>query len=272
MELIGLYTVHKIDNSADGSAYPVHSHSSHEILMMCGEECGILIGNRRYTIRKNDVAFIFANETHGLITDGGPVEFLAMQFVPRVCESIGIESALDELAAEFGKSGAVFTPDDSVLPAVLSCLKRICDERTETDVNMYFNYINAVLYELCRNAVPKAGKTVKKISAADKNTELLNSVTDYIGSNLNTITDLSFIGRIFHYSNSHVNRIFRSALGVSVWRYITVKRLDLAYNLISDGYSAKDAAIRCGFGDYSVFYKSFVKHFKKSPADLKRQK
>ena len=85
------------------------------------------------------------------------------------------------------------------------------------------------------------------------------------------ISDLSFIGSVFHYSNSRVNRIFRDTLGVSVWQYVTAKKLDLAYNLIAEGYGIKTAASRCGFGDYSVFYKSFVKHFNISPSAVKRR-
>ncbi|MBQ7699019.1 MAG: AraC family transcriptional regulator [Clostridia bacterium] len=74
---------------------------------------------------------------------------------------------------------------------------------------------------------------------------------------------------IFLYSNSHVNRIIRDYLCVPVWQYITAKKLDLAYNLIKEGYSAQIVAAKCGYSDYSVFYKSFVKHFGHSPSLLK---
>ena len=270
MELIGLYTVHKRDKGTDCSAYPIHSHSSYEILMMPRGECSVVIGDTEYTLDRRRAALICSDVTHGLITNGRPFEFLAVQFIPRVCESAALDSLLQALKNSCGECGAVYEIGEQVYPAVASCMQRICDERADTDTSMYFTYIKAILYELLHNSVPVAGVTVRRKNSADAKTILLNAVTDYIGSNLDTITDLSFIESVFHYSNSHVNRIFRSYLGVSVWQYVTVKRLDLAYNLLSDGYDAKTAAIRSGFGDYSVFYKSFVRHFGISPSKIKR--
>ena len=120
------------------------------------------------------------------------------------------------------------------------------------------------------SCIEKSFEKNKKREINDK-VELLNAVTDYIGTNLNMISDLSFIEKVFHYSNSHINRIFRDYLCVSVWQYITAKKLDLAYNLIKDGYTAQIVAAKCGFNDYSVFYKSFVKHFNVSPSEVKRR-
>lgn len=271
MEICGLYTVHKYEKSTDGFSYPVHNHSSHEILVVTKGNCGIVIGDTEYEFGKNDAAFIFENEAHGLLIREAPFEFFAVQFVPRVCKSVALDGALTGLASLCkNKSGAVLTVENTVYPTVISCMRRICEERSDTDTEMYFTYIRAILYELCRNTVQKSGVASDQKNKKNGGAELLNAVTDYIGENLNMISDLSFIEAVFHYSNSHVNRIFRDTLGVSVWQYITAKKLDLAYNLIAEGYSVKTAASRCGFKDYSVFYKSFVKHFNISPSAVKR--
>ncbi len=273
MELIGLYTVHKHDKGTDNSAYPVHSHSSYEILMMIKGEGSVMIGDTEYALDRRRAALIFDGETHGLMPNGKPFEFLAVQFIPRVSEDAALDIPLQTLRASCGGAGgAVYEIGEPVLPAVVSCMRRICDERADTDTGMYFTYVKAILYELLHNSSSVAGVTVRKKNAADAKTILLNAVTDYIGSNLDTISDLSFIESVFHYSNSHVNKIFRSHLGVSVWEYVTLKRLDLAYNLLSDGYDAKTAALNSGFGDYSVFYKSFVRHFGKSPSKIKHER
>ena len=273
MEIYGLYTVHKNEKNADGFSYPVHSHSSHEILIVTKGNCGIVIGDTEYELGKNDAALMFGNEEHGLLIHEAPFEFFAVQFIPRVCEEVALDPMLSSLSAFCGgKSGSALTLNDSVFPAVAACMRRMCDERSDTNTEMYFTYIKSVLYELLHNSTPKAGVAVRRKSATAANTELMNAVTDYIGANLNSIKDLSFIENEFHYSNSHVNRLFRSALGISVWRYITVKRLDMAYNLIADGTDAKRAAEYSGYNDYSVFYKSFVRHFGTSPSMVKKGK
>ena len=267
MEMYGLYTVHKVETSADSFSYPVHSHTSHEILVVTKGRCGIVIGGTEYELGANDVAFMIENESHGLLINEAPFEFFAVQFVPKACKNAELDNVLADLCKS--KSGAVLTVDSSIYPTVVSCMRRICDERSDTNAEMYFTYIKSILYELCNNAVLKDGIAFEHKGKKSGGTELLNAVIDYIGDNLNMISDLSFIESVFHYSNSHVNRLFRDALGTSVWQYITVKKLDLAYNLISEGCNIKTAASRCGFGDYSVFYKSFVKHFKISPSAVK---
>lgn len=271
MELIGVYTVHKNELTSNENSYPVHRHCSHEILMLIKGNCRMLISDAEYALLPGDTVLVFENEVHALLTDGGPVEFLAAQFIPRVCEEAHLDTLLDDISKTYGKNtGAAFTFKENVLPAVSANMRRICDERAETDVNMYFTYIRSVLYELAHNATLKKGVDLSKNSAYEEIVQLYNSVTDYIGANLDNISDLSFIEREFHYSNSYINKLFRRFLGIPVWKYITLKRLDLAYNLLSDGASAKSASGRSGFSDYSVFYKSFVKHFGYSPSALRR--
>ncbi len=273
MELIGLYTVHKNEKSGNKQSYPVHRHTSYEILMLIRGDCGFVISDTEYELRPGDTVLILENETHGLLTEGGPVEFLTVQFIPRAFEEAGLSAMLEKLVKIFGlKSGAAFTLDDHIKAVVNAALRRICDERSDTDIGMYFTYIRSVLYEIARNGTVKKGVSVKKKSPAEEKVQIYNAVTDYIGANLDNISDLSFIKNVFHYSNSYINKLFRYFLGIPVWQYITVKRLDLARNLIAEGGSAKNAALRCGFNDYSVFYKSFVKHFGLSPSAVRRRR
>ena len=271
MELCGLYTVHRQEHSADSFSYPVHIHDSHEILMVTRGCCGIVIGDTEYELEENDAALIFENETHGLVIHSAPFEFFAVQFIPSADREAGLDNQIRKLAEKCrNKSGGVFKINGEICPAVVSCMRRICDERSDSNIEMYFTYIKAITYELANSSLQKSGIEKNKKRQINGKVELLSAVTEYIGTNLNMINDLSFIEKVFHYSNSHVNRIFRDYLCVSVWQYITAKKLDLAYNLIRDGYSAQTVAAKCGFKDYSVFYKSFVKHFGVSPSAVKR--
>ncbi len=271
MELCGLYTVHRQERSVNSFSYPIHIHNSHEILMVTKGCCGIVIGDTEYELEANDAALIFENETHGLVIHSAPVEFFAVQFIPSAYREAGLDEKIQKLSDKCkNKSGAVFKINDNICPVVVSNMRRICDERSDSDIEMYFTYIKTILYELINSASQKSGIEKNKKREINGKVELLNAVTEYIGNNLNMITDLSFIEKVFHYSNSHVNRIFRDYLCVSVWQYITAKKLDLAYNLIRDGYSTQTVAAKCGYSDYSVFYKSFVKHFNVSPSEVKR--
>ena len=69
----------------------------------------------------------------------------------------------------------------------------------------------------------------------------------------------------FYLSRSQFGRVFKNITGTSPWDYITAKRLIAAKSMIEKGAGAKKAADDCGFGDYSNFYRAYVKRFGKKP-------
>ena len=73
----------------------------------------------------------------------------------------------------------------------------------------------------------------------------------------------------FFLSVSQFSRLFKEATGASPWAYITAKRLISAREQLQSGISAKKAAERCGFKDYSVFYRAYVKRFGEKPSGLR---
>jgi AraC-like DNA-binding protein len=45
------------------------------------------------------------------------------------------------------------------------------------------------------------------------------------------------------------------------------KRMACARELLKNGVPAKEAAERCGFGEYSTFYRGYEKMFNQSPSE-----
>ena len=74
----------------------------------------------------------------------------------------------------------------------------------------------------------------------------------------------------FFLSTSQFSRFFRAATGASPWNYILAKRLIKSRELLQGGESVRKAAEACGFKDYSVFYKAYVKRFGEKPSDIHR--
>ena len=59
--------------------------------------------------------------------------------------------------------------------------------------------------------------------------------------------------------------LFKQKMGVSVYRYITQRRLIAAKSLIEQGQPLEDVALKVGFSDYSSFYRAFKQEFGISP-------
>ena len=69
-----------------------------------------------------------------------------------------------------------------------------------------------------------------------------------------------------------MNKIFKKATGNSIGEYVIKKRLLIAQQLIKTGMTSTNACQASGFGDYSNFYKAYVKFFGVSPKEEKTKK
>ena len=95
--------------------------------------------------------------------------------------------------------------------------------------------------------------------------ELGARVAEYLNRNIERNLSLDKLARHFFISKYHLCRAFKSYSGISVHSYINHKRIMYAKQLIDSGVTASGAAEKVGFGDYSAFYRAYVKILGKSP-------
>ncbi len=69
------------------------------------------------------------------------------------------------------------------------------------------------------------------------------------------------IAERLYVSPSTLSHKFTDELNISVYRYITKKRLSVAHELICRGEPLKIAASKVGFDDYSCFYRLYKKYY-----------
>ncbi len=87
----------------------------------------------------------------------------------------------------------------------------------------------------------------------------------YVNSHIFDELSLTDLSERFFLSKSQFCRKFKEATGATPWGYITEKRLVAAKSMINEGAAAGEAAEKCGFGDYSAFYRAYRKRFNTSP-------
>lgn len=125
--------------------------------------------------------------------------------------------------------------------------------------------VYSTLEKLCRqftgNSRPELSRSiaaeVQRIIAADPAAEL--QVEKLAGN--------------FNVSREHLSRMFHNETGVSLHEYIIRFRLRLAVDLLRrTRLSIKEVAFRCGWNDYSNFYRIFVKRLGSSPQKVRSGK
>lgn len=99
--------------------------------------------------------------------------------------------------------------------------------------------------------------------------DTIPEIINYINENLSERLTLDDLSNRFFISKYHLIRKFKAYTNATVYDYIISKRIVLAKKLLREGVSATDTCLKCGFTNYSNFYKSFQDKAGMSPAEFK---
>jgi len=97
--------------------------------------------------------------------------------------------------------------------------------------------------------------------------DLTKKSIDLINTELCGKISIPEMSKRLNVSVSTLTQTFKKDMNISVYQYILRKKLILARQKIQDGESATNAAMLCGFNDYSSFYKQYKKMFGASPSE-----
>ncbi|MBQ8529176.1 MAG: helix-turn-helix transcriptional regulator [Clostridia bacterium] len=99
--------------------------------------------------------------------------------------------------------------------------------------------------------------------------DLIAEVIRYLNGNLTADISLDSLSRRFFVSKYYLCRAFKRRSGISIHGYVTAKRIAYAKQLIAKGETATSVAYKVGYGDYSAFYRAYLKETGTSPTGTK---
>lgn len=100
--------------------------------------------------------------------------------------------------------------------------------------------------------------------------ETISRIIKYINDNLSKKIVIEDISNHLALSVSRISHIFKNETGISILKYINKKRLQLAKDLIQKGESFINISIKCGFQDYTSFFRTFKKEFNITPGEYSK--
>lgn len=252
------YVHHTITPTPNPLDFASHMHSGCELYCFLSGEGSFRIEGSEYPLSPGLILLTRPGELHRLSISGTlPYERVAVHFPADALDGIDTDGRLRALFFDrpLGQGNAYAGSEDS-RAFVTSCIYRLVrggelSPRTQTLANLL-----PILCELCElrdSALPTPAAGL----AAD--------VIAYINKHLCEAWTLDDLAARFFFSRTHLSRVFRAATGLSVWDYTLLKRLIAAREQIRSGVPATEAAARCGFGDYSSFYRQYKRRFGVSP-------
>jgi AraC family transcriptional regulator of arabinose operon len=95
-------------------------------------------------------------------------------------------------------------------------------------------------------------------------------VLEFIDSNLQAGLELSDIALLVGLSSSRVRHIFTAAIGISLMRYLRLRRMQKAKVLLEETvFSVKEIIAKVGINDASHFVRDFKNHYGLTPTEYR---
>ena len=121
----------------------------------------------------------------------------------------------------------------------------------------------ALVYTLFKYEVTKSEKEKEESSST-----IIPDVLEYINSHFCEKLTLTSIADEFFVSKYYLSHVFNNVVGTSVHRYIMLKRLIHAKQMLLSGIKSTTAATNCGFNDYAGFYRAFTAEYGVTPKEF----
>ncbi|HWQ07193.1 MAG TPA: AraC family transcriptional regulator [Feifaniaceae bacterium] len=246
----------------------LHFHDFYECYLLLSGNIRYQIDSASFTILPGDLLLIGPNQLHRPLftqTDK-PYErivlWLSRAFVER------LSTPESDLSACFS--------------AQRLSANRLTQEQRESITRQLFTLLNSTNAEqfgrdvLCRSLVTSLLVTLNRALAGRERalprtdirvSVLVKTVSSYLDAHLAEPISLDELSQTVFLSKYYLERVFRRETGVSIYQMLLQKRMIHARNLMRDGLSLTLVAQKCGFSEYSGFYKAFKNEYGISPRE-----
>lgn len=155
------------------------------------------------------------------------------------------------------------SPDKNVLSVFENIMNMASSDISKKEKELFLSAALVHLLIFLKNQPAKAVR--KNINISSEVRQALN----FIDKNFTENISVKSIADILHISASTLSHKFSSELNISVYRYISEKRLSNVIHLMDCGKNISEAAAMSGFSDYSAFFRMYKKHYGKVPSEYR---
>ena len=255
---------HNISHRSTES-FLLHNHPTYELHNFIRGNASWLLDGVEYPCEPHTLMLFAPNMLHGIrIHDEEPYERFTLHFQ---ADTISLErrAALVRLLPRAEQTGHLpclrGSMENSAVHALLLEMDKLAAQPEALREQLTPVFLEALIGVITLNtpAEPVAPEASPISHTQEAIIAYLNAhFTDHI-----TLDDLS---ERFFISKHHLNRSFRKATGTTVRDYLISKRVSYVQQLLINGVPATQAATLSGFGDYTAFYRAYIKRFGHAPS------
>jgi len=258
-------------------AVEVHHHDFYEVYFFLSGQVEYRVEGRIFHMEPGDLLLISPQELHQPLVEPGVRYERIVLWINR------------DYLDSFTQLGVDLTRCfDNTLPTHTNLIRPSSVERS--DVRMHLrrlvreSYGNDYGSRLCATGILlqfmtelnrlalQSEKERNQAEESEESSPLVTQVLAYIGEHYNEELSLDDLAERFYVSKYHLSHEFSRVVGTSVYRYIMLKRLLIARQMIMEGSAPGTVYSICGFGDYANFYRAFKDEYGVSPRACQKLK
>jgi len=248
----------KLYDNVDYETYPAHWHTAIEILMPLQSTYEVTCNGTPYLLKEDDLLFINSGVVHGMSALEG--ERLIFQADHALLQSIlYIENSRP---SPLPSVMLISKEEDTQLHAkmkelMLSILREYTANSPFSGLFIYSRFI-----EICALIGRKYSEKAMVFDTSNNKPkeymEKFMQICTYIQDHCTEDLHLEFMADQAGFSKYHFTRLFKTYTGMSFYRYLNIKRIELAETLLIDpSQQVTQVAMQSGFSNLTSFIRMF---------------
>lgn len=246
----------------DGKEFPaqsLHTHETAELLYFISGKATFFSEGTKHFLEWGDIVLTGPSETHYIEVEGnGAYERVVINFNVELFASLDptnilLHALLERRAGILNVYKSRFFKDDIHKKHLENLFKKGTSEK--------LNAVSSLL--LLLDEMSKI--FIEKALIQDSYDSFEYKLIEYVNQNIGGSITAESVCQKFYISKPQLYRIFRRNTGMTMAQYVTLKRLMQARRLIAQGEKPTEVFSKCGYNDYSTFYRAYMKAYGQSP-------
>ena len=254
----------------------IHHHVLIELSLILKGKGIYEAGNRRYSIEEGDVFLYRPNEAHYItdIEEGG-MTLLNLHIAPQYLynafqDAIGSDySKILTSGFDIGSNKINdFLPEQKAeeVRRQFFKIRDECVKKQSDFLIVVLNGIGNIMIEIARCFPEQPAYNNQK-----QRYKQAISAIDYINDHFCEQITLEDVAASVGYSRCYCSDVFKKCIGLSIWEYICIKRIEKALTLIkTTDKNILDIAIDCGFINTANFNNLFKTYLRLTPREFRK--
>lgn len=229
----------------------LHHHDFYEVYyFLCGR-VEYLVEGRSYTLLSDDILLINPMELHRPnVAPDEAYERIVLWISREYLNAIAPEADLAHRCFATGRN--LYHCAHTQIPVLIRRLAGKASDDAPGSELAARGLLLELMGELLR--LTSGGE---RDTAGREETPLVSEILRYIGAHYAEPLTLDALAARFFVSKSNLSHLFRRSVGTSLYRYVVLKRLQHARQMLAEGMSPGEVFRSCGFHDYANFYRAF---------------